>query len=200
MDNFDFEDAKKCLEQSLEPERYLHSIGVMETAKALAKRYGADENKAQIAGLLHDCAKNIDNDSSYKMCDELNIILDDVTKKSPKLVHQYLGAKIASVKYGICDEQILSAIRYHTTAKCDMTLLEKIIYLADIIEPNRDKEPFDGLVKLRTLCEIDIDEAMLFALDMSVKKLVDRNALLHIDTVLARNWFLERKIDKTLEK
>lgn len=200
MVDFDFEGAKMRLKECLKPERYLHSLGVMQTAKALAKRYGADENKAEIAGLLHDCAKNIDKYSSYKMCDELGIILDDVTKKSPKLVHQYLGAQIAKIEYGICDEEILSAIRCHTTAKCDMTLLDKIIYLADIIEPDRDKEPFDGLIKLRTLCETDIDEAMLFALDMSIRKLTDRNALLHIDTVLARNWFLERKISKTLEK
>lgn len=198
--NFNFEEAQNALKTELKPERYLHSIGVMETAVELAKRFGADEHKAKIAGLLHDCAKNIDALRSYGICDLLGIELDDVVKKSYKLVHQYLGAELAKMRYGIDDEEILSAIRVHTTAKEDMSLLDKIIYLADFIEPNRDKEPFDGLDKLREICENDIDEAMLFALDISIKSIVERKMLLHMDTVLARNWFLSKKISKTLEK
>jgi len=198
--NFNFEDAQNALKTELKPERYLHSIGVMETATELAERFGADEHKAKIAGLLHDCAKNIDALRSYGICELLGIELDDVAKKSYKLVHQYLGAELAKMRYGIDDKEILSAIRTHTTAKEDMSLLDKIIYLADFIEPNRDKKPFDGLDELRKLCETDIDEAMLFALDISIKSIAERNMLLHMDTVLARNWFLSKKISKTLEK
>lgn len=198
--NFNFEEAQNALETELKPKRYLHSIGVMETAIELAERFGADAGKAKIAGLLHDCAKNIDPVRSYGICELLGIELDDVAKKSYKLVHQYLGAELAKMRYGIDDEEILSAIRVHTTAKEDMSLLDKIIYLADFIEPNRDKEPFDGLDELRKLCETDIDEAMLFALDISIKSIVERKMLLHMDTVLARNWFLSKKISKTLEK
>ncbi len=198
--NFNFEEAQNALKTELKPERYLHSIGVMETAVELAKRFGADEHKAKIAGLLHDCAKNIDALRSYGICDLLGIELDDVVKKSYKLVHQYLGAELAKMRYGIDDEEILSAIRVHTTAKEEMSLLDKIIYLADFIEPNRDKDPFEGLDELRKLCKTDIDEAMLFALDISIKSIVERKMLLHMDTVLARNWFLSKKISKTLEK
>lgn len=193
MSTFDFEKAKEELKSMLKPERYEHSIGVMETAVKLAKRFGADEQKAKIAGLLHDCAKNIETKTAYQMCEMYSIELDSVTKKSHKLVHQYLGAHIAKESFGIDDEEILSAIRSHTTAKADMSLLDKIIYLADFIEPNRDKEPFDGLCELRELCEKDIDEAMAFALDISVESILRRKMYMHLDTVSARNWFLDKK-------
>ena len=198
--NFNFEDARNALETELAPERYLHSIGVMETATELAERFGANVQKAKIAGLLHDCAKNIDPVRSYGICGLLEIELDDVTKQSYKLVHQYLGAELAKMRYGIDDEEILSAIRTHTTAKEEMSLLDKVIYLADFIEPNRNKKPFEGLCELREICKKDIDEAMLFALDISIKSITERKMLLHMDTVLARNWFLSKKISKTLEK
>ncbi len=200
MISFDFESAMKKLQNDLKAERYIHSIGVMETAQKLAKRFGVDEQKAKIAGILHDCAKNIGVSQSYAMCDMFSIKLDDVSKKSYKLVHQYLGAKLAETEFGITDEEILSAIRFHTTARANMSQIEKVIYLADFIEPNRDKEPFDGLSKLRLLCEKDIDEAMLFALDFSIESVVSRKLLLHIDTALARNWVLDKKMSKTLEK
>ncbi len=200
MNTFDFDKAKKELKKALKPERYEHSIGVMETAVELARHFGEDEYKARIAGLLHDCAKNIDTQISYEMCEKLGVQLDEITKKSYKLVHQYLGAVLAKRDFGIDDEQILSAIRSHTTAKADMSKLDMIIYLADFIEPNRDKEPFEGLCELRELCKNDLDEAMTYALDISVESILARKMFLHPDTVSARNWFLDKKIAKTLEK
>lgn len=200
MNTFDFDKAKNELKKALKPERYEHSIGVMETAVELAERFGENVYKAKIAGLLHDCAKNIDTKTSYEMCDDLGIELDEITKKSYKLVHQYLGAELARKNFGIDDGEILSAIRSHTTAKADMSKLDMIIYLADFIEPNRDKEPFEGLSELRNLCKKDLDAAMMLALDISVESLLERKMFLHLDTVSARNWFLDKKIAKTLEK
>lgn len=200
MEKFDFEGAMTQLKEQLKPERYEHSVGVMQTAQNLAQRFGADVYKAKVAGILHDCAKNIDAARSYALCEMYKIELDDVVKKSYKLVHQYLGAFLAREQFGIDDEQILSAIKCHTTAKPGMSTLDKIIYLADFTEPNRDKEPFDGLDELRRLCQKNLDDAMLYALDISIRSILDRKMYLHIDTVNARNWFLNKKIDKTLEK
>lgn len=200
MTEFDFDLAKKKLQATLKPERYEHTIGVMNTAEMYAIRFGEDVYKARIAGLLHDCAKNIDREKSYQMCIQLGVNIDEDTKKTPKLIHQYLGAAMAKSVYGVDDEYILSAIRSHTTGKVNMSSLDKIIYLADFTEPNRDKEPFDGLYKLRLLCQKDLDEAMLYALDISIVSIIERKMPLHKDTVAARNWFLEKKLSKTLEK
>lgn len=194
MNGFDFDKAQKSLQKALKPERYEHSIGVMETAVRLAQCFGADADKARIAGLMHDCAKNIDTQSAYKMCEKYKLELDEITQKSHKLVHQYLGAELARDSYGIDDEEILSAIRCHTTAKANMSTLDKIIYLADFIEPNRDKEPFEGLKELRELAEENLDKAMLYALDISIESIIRRKIYLHHDTVSARNWFLDKKM------
>lgn len=193
---FDYEAAMARLKLVLKPERYKHSIGVMETAEAMARRFGADAEQAKIAGILHDCAKNIAPDESYRLCEEYRIELDGVAKKSFGLVHQSLGAEVARVEYGITDGEILSAIRCHTTGKADMGTLDKILYLADFTEPNRDSEPFEGLSELREACKKDLDEAMLFALEISIKSIANRKRMMHMDTVLAWNWFLEKKLAK----
>lgn len=194
MAEFDFDWAMKKLKATLKPERYEHSVGVMETAAVLAARFGADIQKTKIAGILHDCAKNIAPEESYRLCETYGLTLDAVTQRSYKMVHQYLGAELAREEYGVTDEEILNAIRCHTTGKADMTLLDKILYLADFTEPNRDKEPFAGLGELRDLCKTDIDDAMRFALEISIKSIADRGLLMHLDTVHAWNWFLAKKL------
>ena len=127
-----YEEQLKTL---LTPERYAHSIGVMESSVELAKIYGADIEKAKIAGLLHDCAKNLDN--IYERCRDLEVELDEVELKSPPIVHAKLGAEIAKIEFGITDPEILEAIRWHTIGKPNMTLLEKIVFVADLTEPGR---------------------------------------------------------------
>ena len=116
-----------------------------------------------------------------------------MSRQSFGLVHQYLGAALARAEYGIEDEEILSAIRCHTTGKADMGPLDKVLYLADFTEPNRDKEPFTGLAELRALCKTDLDAAMRYALEISIKSIVDRGRMMHMDTVHAWNWFLTKK-------
>lgn len=188
---FDFEVAKQKLAGMLKEERYQHSLGVMETAATLAQRFGCDVQQAKIAGLLHDCAKNFSFAEQRDMCERFDIAIDPVTEASPKVWHQMLGAKVAAQEFGIRDAEILQAIACHTTGKANMSKLDKILYLADYTEPNR--EQFKGLEQLRALTHQDLDEAMLFALDISIQSVLAREMLLHPDTVGARNWMLLKK-------
>ena len=142
--------------------RYEHTLGVEFTAASLAMRYEVDIEKAELAGLLHDCAKCIDSEDTLDECKKYNIELTDVEKRNPFLIHSKLGAVPAKKLYGVDDEDIISAIRFHTTGKPDMTMLEKIIFIADYIEPGRDKAP--NLKELRKMSFIDIDEAMYMIL------------------------------------
>ncbi len=147
--------TKEQLKTLLTPERYAHSLGVMETAVDLAKIYGADVEKAKIAGLLHDCAKNLDD--VYGRCRDLEVDLDEFEMKSPPLVHAKLGAEIAKIEFGITDSEILEAIRWHTIGKENMTLLEKIVFVADLTEPGRT---YPDAGALRELSRENLDLAL----------------------------------------
>ena len=149
---------EKKLKKYLDKERFIHTQGVMYTAAALAMAHGADMEKARLAGLLHDCAKCIPNKKKLKMCGENKIPVTEFEKEHPFLLHAKLGAFVAKDKYGIRKEEILSAIAFHTTGKPDMSLLEKIVYIADYIEPGRDKA--QNLPKIRKLAFQDLDECM----------------------------------------
>ncbi len=192
----EFEKIIEDLKKKLEPSRFLHSIGVMETAVRLSKTFGADEEKARLAGILHDSAKWISPEDGYELCKKNNIVLDEVSLKNYAVVHQYLGAHLAKTEYGIDDEEIISAIRCHATGKENMTKLEKIIYISDMIEPNRKNRPFDGLFELQILCEKDLDKAVYMGLDLSIKHILGRRKLLHPDTVAARNSVLSEILEK----
>jgi predicted HD superfamily hydrolase involved in NAD metabolism len=172
------------LRNSIGEKRYHHSVGVMETAKELSAVYGCDVKKAGIAGLLHDCGRIEDDGVLLKLAMDSDIILDDITKNNPKLIHGYLGAEIAKNEYGINDREILDAIRYHTTGKPRMSLLEKIIYIADYIEPGRE---FPGVEDVRKLAYINLDESLLAAMDNTIKYIIENGWLLHNNTVMARN-------------
>ena len=136
------------LKDSLLEKRFVHSVGVMHTAVALAKRYGVDEHKAAVAGLLHDCAKNFSRDDMLALCEKYGIQLDEVMKSATGLIHGLLGAEVAKREYGIDDDEIYDAIYYHTVGKPEMNLLTQIIYIADGIEPNRH---YDGVDIIRSL-------------------------------------------------
>ncbi|WP_278287300.1 bis(5'-nucleosyl)-tetraphosphatase (symmetrical) YqeK [Caloranaerobacter ferrireducens] len=170
-------------------ERFIHSIGVMETAEKLADVYGCDKNKARLAGLIHDCGKLKNDRELLKMAFEFGIILDDVKDVNIALLHAPLGAEIAKNEFGIKDLEILNAIRYHTTGKENMSLLEKIIYIADYIEPNRD---FPSVEVLRELAFLDLDKAVLMAMDNTIKYVVDNGWILDIETIKARNFLLKK--------
>lgn len=169
--------------------RYNHSVMVCETARELASIYGADVKKAEVAGLLHDCAKNFTKDEMFTLCDKYGIVLDDVTKKQTGLIHAFLGAEIAKDIFEIDDEEIYDAIFYHTVGKPDMSLLTKIIYIADAIEPLRH---YEGVDRLRELAHTDLDKALVYQIDITIKSVLKRGSLLHLNTVDTRNYYLSR--------
>ena len=153
---YKIEKISKKLMKELDEDRYRHTQGVMYTSAALAMRYGADLKKALLAGLLHDCAKCIPNKKKLKMCSQHNIPVSEFEQTHPFLLHAKLGAYVAKAKYNITDEDILSAITWHTTGKPEMTLLEKIVYIADYIEPKRDKAPNLAIVRKLAFQDLDL--------------------------------------------
>jgi len=162
MPRYDCRKIKKKLKTELDKARYEHTIGVMDTAACLAMRYDCDIEKAEVAGLLHDCAKCIPNDNKLRMCKKFGIEITSAEKKAPFLLHAKLGAYIARKEYDVEDQEILSAIACHTTGKPEMSLLDKIIFIADYIEPGRDKAPC--LPEVRRLAFQDIDKALIHIL------------------------------------
>ena len=151
-------DSSKRRSKMRKKGRFEHTVGVMYTAASLAMRYGADVGQAMAAGLLHDCGKFCPAKEQIKLCKKHGISLTESEIEMPALIHAKLGAYLARHEYGAKDKEILSAIVYHTTGRPDMTMLEKIIYIADYIEPNRKEIP--GLSEVRYLAFTDIDQAV----------------------------------------
>ena len=164
------------LKEILSEKRFRHSLGVAKEAKRLAKLYGADEEKAYTAGLLHDCAKGYSIEEQIKLCDKLNVKLDESLRICPPVIHGFLGAEVAKKEYGISDDEILQSIKYHTVGRAGMSLLEKIIYIADMTEENRD---FDGVDELRDAVNKDLNEALLISIEQQFKLQFKRRSTLH---------------------
>lgn len=149
-------DMEAKLKAMLTPERFIHSLGVRDAATELAKIFGADVKKAEIAGLLHDNAKNFPD--LIERASDLEAELDEFERENIALIHAKLGAETAKCEFGINDSEIIEAIKWHTIGKEDMTLLEKIIFVADLIEPNRN---FPGVENIRKIAKYDLDKAVL---------------------------------------
>ena len=169
------------LKKELDAQRYTHTLGVEETARQMALLFGEDPQKAALAGLLHDCAKCMTLTQMVKAAK--GVPLDPVMKESKALMHAVAGMCVAKNVYGVDDPDVLGAIRWHTTGHAGMTRLEKIIYLADMIEPSR--KPYPGLEEIRALCWKDLDLAMHTALTMSLEHVVSQGKTLHPDTLAA---------------
>lgn len=158
MAEYDFVKMQKKLSKYLDEDRFNDTLGVMYTCAALAMVHGCDLKTAQAAGLLHDSAKCIPNKKKLKMCEHHKIPVTEFEKSHPFLLHAKLGAYLAKEKYGVEDEEILSSITYHTTGRPGMSTLEKIVYIADYIEPGRYKAAH--LADVRKLAFQDLDECM----------------------------------------
>lgn len=176
-----------ALKKRLSKARYQHSLGVQNTAFQLAKIYGADCEKAALAGLLHDWGKGMENDLLLKKASEFGIVLGDIERKSPFLLHGPIGAKLVEQELGIKDPEVLQAISLHTIGEEGMSLLDKIVYLADYIEPNRD---FPGVQELRKISFVDLNKAIIKAIDHTLNFLIEKGALIHWQTVQLRNSLL----------
>lgn len=168
----------------LKHQRIPHVLGTEQEAVRLAQRYGADVEKAQVAALLHDCTKKLDMPQQLALCRKYGIELDELEQQTLKLLHSKTGAAIARDVFGV-DEEIYSAIWYHTTGHANMTKLEKIIYLADYIEPSRD---FPGVDALRKACYEDLDKGLLKGLEMTVEEMTAMGNPVHPATLEARDW------------
>lgn len=158
----DIRKIRKAMEKALDPKRYEHTLGVAYTAAALAMRYGEDINNAILAGMLHDCAKCLTNEKRLIICEKYNIAINDAERKNPYLLHAKVGSFLAMKKYGVTDKDVINAILNHTTGRPGMSLLEKIIWIADYIEPGRKQAP--NLALIRKLAFEDMDQAFLTAL------------------------------------
>ncbi|WHX99387.1 bis(5'-nucleosyl)-tetraphosphatase (symmetrical) YqeK [Neobacillus sp. DY30] len=185
------EKALKIVKEQLTDHRYQHTLGVMETAIALAQKYGADEKKAEIAAIFHDYAK-------FRPKDEMKqIILDqnfprDLLDYHAELWHAPAGAYLVETEVGIKDRDVLDAIRYHTSGRPGMTLLEKIIYLADYIEPGRH---FPGVDEVRVLSKENLETALIQAVKNTILFLMKKNQPVYPDSFLTYNDLVMRQED-----
>ena len=178
---------ERHVQEMLTEKRYRHSLGVQKTAIKLAEQYDVSVEKASIAGLIHDCAKDLSFDQLLKQAAQFDIIMDDLTKYQPELLHGVVGAALAKELFEIEDNEIIDAVKYHTTGRHNMTKLDKIIYLADFIEPSRN---FDGIDPLRKIAFSNLDEAILMTLEHTIYYVITKGKLLHVDTIHARNFLL----------
>lgn len=177
-------EIEKRLKKELDKERFTHTLGVMYTAASLAMAYDADVEQALYAGLLHDCAKCIPNEEKLALCKKYQIPVSASEQSSPFLLHAKLGAYYAKSIYGIEEKEILHAIQVHTTGEPGMNTLDKIIYIADYIEPNRSQAP--NLAKIRTLAFKDLNLAMNAILKDTLKYLQEKGG--KIDPLTAETY------------
>ena len=172
----------------LKPNRVAHVLGCRDTAVAMARHWGVNETDAARAALLHDITKALDGERQLTLAGEYGIILTDFQEKYPKTLHALTGSVVAEQLFGE-NEAVVQAIRHHTTGKANMNLLEKIIYVADYMEPNRD---FPGVEKLRELAFSDLDEALKFGLTMTLNYLNQQGSEVSPESREALNWLNEK--------
>ncbi len=184
------EEMRKSILSRLQGYRYEHSLGVERAAIMLAEKYGEDPEKAGTAGILHDITKYLSPQEQLNLCEKYGIIPCTVEKSEPKMLHGKTAAAIARAEYHM-PEDICDAIACHTTGKNHMTLLDKILYLADYIEETRD---FPGVDKARELAQIDIDSSLLYCYDQTLTELVARGKLIHSDTIAAYNDMIRQGV------
>lgn len=181
------EEIVSYLKENLKEKRFKHSLSVRDTAVKLAEFYNEDAEKAKIAGLVHDCAKYLVYRETIEISKKYGYDIDEISLKNPELLHGVAGAYIAKNTMGIEDKQILNAIVCHTTGKINMSVLEKIIFIADYIEPLRN---FPGVEEVRRKTYENLDEALIMAFNKTIKYVVENGQLLHLDTVKARNYLM----------
>lgn len=181
------QEIENYLMHNLKTKRYDHSLSVRNTSIELAKLYNEDVEKAKIAGLVHDCAKNMSDEKILDIALNYNLKVDEISKESPQLLHGAVAAVIAKEKMGIQDEDILNAVAYHTTGRKNMSQLEKIIYLADYVEPLRD---FPGVEELRKISYENLDKALLLSFNNTIKFVLEKGQLIHLDTIKGRNFII----------
>ncbi len=186
----DYTEIEKTIKKKLKKSRYRHTMGVCYTACALAMRYDVDMDDARLAGLLHDCAKGMDDNELVRFCKKHDLGITEAEDKSPHLLHSKVGAYLAKKEYGIDDEEILHAITVHTTGCPDMSLLDMIIFVADYIEPNRFEAP--RLAEIRQMAFRDIISAVVMILDDTIFYVRERG--MYMDPMTEETYVFYKKI------
>ena len=187
---------RKEMQDTLKADRFDHTLGVAYTAANMAAVHGADEKKALIAGYLHDCAKNLSHDDQIRICKKYGVDVSDIERRNPSLIHAKAGMCLAEHKYEIDDKDILTAIRWHTTGHPGMTKLEKIVFIADFIEPNR--KPLEHMAEIRKEAFRDLDRCMLMILGDTLNYL--RNIDKECDPMTKETYdYYLREAGKTIE-
>lgn len=187
-----YEAMREQLASRLKPTRYEHSLGVSETAVFLAQRFGVDVEQARVAGLLHDCARQYPNEEMVQEAARRGIVIGSVEAAMPLLLHAYIGAYLIQEDYGVQDQEIAQAIYRHTVGGSGMSDLDKIIYFADMIEPNRQYPQVEELRRLSR--EASLDEMVLAGLSQSISFVNRKGHLIHPDTVTARNELILKQL------
>ena len=186
-----YEELYEIAKEKLSEKRFNHTLGVVDRAIQYAEIYNENIEKVKIAAILHDIAKEIPKEESYNMLEKCGVKLDDIEKRNFNLIHSILGAEIAKNEYGL-DDDIVNAIKYHTTGRENMSMLEKIIYLADATELNRNYMSNENELSLNELIELiktNIDEGLEYTLKWNLQSVLRRNLLVHLNTVKAYNFY-----------
>ncbi len=178
------EEFKILIKGKLKESRFVHSLNVADSAKYLARKYGCDEEKAYTAGLLHDVMKNADDSEQLNIIKKAGWKLTDCEKANTKLWHAIAGAAYMKTELNIEDDELITAVRYHTTARKNMSLLEKVIYVADFISVDRNYPEVD---QVRKTAEESLEKAMMLGLEFCIHEIVNRKQVLHPDSVDAYN-------------
>lgn len=186
-------EIRKKLKKALEKKRYEHTKGVMYTAGCLAMAHGYPIEKAMLAGLMHDCAKCIPDEEKIRICEKNQILITPIEYEAPdKLLHAKLGAFLAETEYKVKNPEILHAIKVHTTGEPDMSMLDKIIYIADYIEPGRNQAP--NLDYVRKLAYKDLDACMAEILCDSLKYLLSRGGSIDPTTQMTYDYYKQYQV------
>ena len=180
-----YEEMRAILEQQLTTSRYQHSLGVADTAAALARRFGMNEERARVAGLLHDCGRAYETAALPMEARRRGIPIGKIESAMPLLLHAYVGAYLIYEVYGVNDAAIAQAVWRHTVGGANMTALDKIIYYADMVEPSRAYPEVEHLRELARTASLD--EMMLVGLTESIIFVAQKGGLIHPDTITARN-------------
>lgn len=186
-------DYEEIISKRMKSARFKHSKNVAKEAVRLAKKYGADVRKAEIAGILHDATKETPDDEQLMLIQRAGIALTEMERSSRKLWHAISGSAFVQVELGIDDKEIIDSIRYHTTGRANMTLLDKVIFVADFISADRD---YDGVDKMRKIADKDLDEAVLEGMSFTMADLAQRKITIAPDTFEGYNYMASLKVKK----
>jgi predicted HD superfamily hydrolase involved in NAD metabolism len=187
MQNTDYKKLRKAMHKVQDAKRYEHTLGVAYTAAALAMCYGEDVRVAEIAGLLHDCAKCLSDEKLLSICEKRNISINDWEQKNPYLLHAKVGSFLAMHEYHVLDQEVITAILNHITGRPGMSMLEKIIFIADYIEPSRKKAPRLG--QIRKVAFVNLDEAVLQITEDTIQFLEEKGCQMDPMTYKTRDYY-----------